>query len=277
MSRQMDVQWYVVIQIELVNCAIPLYVIGYVNEKCCRLQEKDKLLNKTVVQKQRYDLDDRWKQGVYVGPSSDVQHGQVVRFKDGGYVTSVHMRPRLIACEDLVELEPLEITLPAPTTRIRSKRTLAPDVKMVKDLAPTTRRRIVGKGRAGALSAVALKSLSVEEERIESRAMDLLRNRTLTRSGLRQIYQLMKGMFEKDGPDDPVTKISTWYTGAYVCEGVLGLRTNVRKMPCCSKFLPWPFRTSQTSVSSTALAWLVVFPTVTTRRLTLDQLQSTSS
>ena len=39
----------------------------------------------------KYDLDNRWKQGVYVGPSSDVQHGQVVRFKEGGHVTSVHM------------------------------------------------------------------------------------------------------------------------------------------------------------------------------------------
>ena len=51
MSKQMGVHWYVAIQTELVNSAMLHYVIGYVNEKCCQPQGKDKLLSKMVEQK----------------------------------------------------------------------------------------------------------------------------------------------------------------------------------------------------------------------------------
>ena len=68
----------------------------------------------------RYDLLERWKEGVFVGYSNDVTRGKVVRHNDGSYTTSVHIRPYLIDTEDLVEAE-----VPVPERRVRGKASIA--------------------------------------------------------------------------------------------------------------------------------------------------------
>ncbi|CAE7452429.1 GIP, partial [Symbiodinium necroappetens] len=73
----------------------------------------------------RYDLLERWKEGVFVGYSNDVARGRVVRHSDGSYTTSVHIRPYLIDTEDLVEFGPHEVEVPVPERRVRGKASVA--------------------------------------------------------------------------------------------------------------------------------------------------------
>ncbi|CAE7494560.1 GIP, partial [Symbiodinium necroappetens] len=73
----------------------------------------------------RYDLLERWKEGLFVGYSNDVKGGRVVRHEDGSYTTSVHIKPYLVDSDDLVQLGPHEVELPLPERRTRGKTTLA--------------------------------------------------------------------------------------------------------------------------------------------------------
>ncbi|CAE7369874.1 GIP, partial [Symbiodinium sp. CCMP2456] len=73
----------------------------------------------------RYDLLERWCEGVFVGYSNDVKNGRVVRHSDGTYTTSVHIKPYLFDPGDLVEFGPYEMELPVPERRVRGKATLA--------------------------------------------------------------------------------------------------------------------------------------------------------
>ncbi|CAE7212420.1 TY2B-DR3 [Symbiodinium microadriaticum] len=69
----------------------------------------------------RYDLDSRWKAGRYVGPSLDVRGGHVIRFENGAYMTSTHLRPHLVEPDKVVEMDEFEVMLPMPTRRFRTK------------------------------------------------------------------------------------------------------------------------------------------------------------
>ncbi|CAE7607413.1 GIP, partial [Symbiodinium sp. CCMP2592] len=69
----------------------------------------------------KYDLDSRWKGGTYVGPSLDVRGGHLIRFENGAYMTSTHLRPHLVEPDKIVDLEEYEVLLPAPTRRLKGK------------------------------------------------------------------------------------------------------------------------------------------------------------
>ncbi|CAE7876411.1 TY5A [Symbiodinium sp. KB8] len=72
-----------------------------------------------------YDLDPRWREGRFVGYSSDVKNGLVVRYDDGTFVTSCHVREGLVEAEAIVDEEPIEVGLPVPSRRMRTKARLA--------------------------------------------------------------------------------------------------------------------------------------------------------
>ena len=69
----------------------------------------------------RHDLDLRWRAGTYVGPSLDVRGGHVVRFEDGQFMTSAHLRPHLVDSDKLVDLGKYEAIVFPPTRRVRAK------------------------------------------------------------------------------------------------------------------------------------------------------------
>ena len=69
----------------------------------------------------RYDLDSRWKAGQYVGPSLEVRGGHVIRFDNGAFMTSTHLRPYLVDSDQIVDLEEYEVRLPNPERRLRAK------------------------------------------------------------------------------------------------------------------------------------------------------------
>ncbi|CAE7409265.1 GIP [Symbiodinium necroappetens] len=62
----------------------------------------------------RYDLENKWSQGIYVGPSSEVQHAHVVRFPDSTFVTSLHLKQNLVDADSLIDLVPREIEIALP-------------------------------------------------------------------------------------------------------------------------------------------------------------------
>ncbi|CAE7801443.1 unnamed protein product [Symbiodinium sp. CCMP2592] len=68
--------------------------------------------------------DLRWRSGFYMGPSLDVQGGHVVRFEDGTYTTTKHVRPGLIDSDRIVDLGMYEAVIPVPARRYRRKTTL---------------------------------------------------------------------------------------------------------------------------------------------------------
>ena len=76
----------------------------------------------------RYDLDSRWKAGRYVGPSLEVRGSHVIRFDNGAFMTSTHLRPYLVDSDQIVDLEEYEVRLPNPERRLRAK-TGAPAVE----------------------------------------------------------------------------------------------------------------------------------------------------
>ena len=69
----------------------------------------------------KYDLDSRWKAGRYVGPSLEVNGGHMIRFENGAYMTSTHLRPHLVEPDTIVDLEEYEVLLPVPTRRLKHK------------------------------------------------------------------------------------------------------------------------------------------------------------
>ena len=69
----------------------------------------------------RHDLDLRWRSGIYVGPSLDVRGGHVVRFDDGQFMTSAHLRPHLVDSDNLVDLGKYAAIVVPPTRRVRQK------------------------------------------------------------------------------------------------------------------------------------------------------------
>ena len=69
----------------------------------------------------KYDLDNRWKEGIYVGPAPDIRHGHTVRFPEGRYVSSMHLKTRVVDMDKEIKLDEVDMDLPSPSGRLRRK------------------------------------------------------------------------------------------------------------------------------------------------------------
>ena len=116
---------------------------------------------------ERYDLDNKWQQGIYVGPSEDIAHGYVVKFQDNTFVTSQHMKANLVDTDSLVDTEAREVVIPLPERRLREKSRLA----------------VLSHGQP----------LSPEELRAESFAKDICRKEQPTAEDVMQLLVLFEG------------------------------------------------------------------------------------
>ncbi|CAE7392349.1 RE1 [Symbiodinium natans] len=156
-----------------------------------------------------YDLDERWKEGVFVGYSSDVQRGKVVRFGDGGYVTSVHLRPYLVDSDDLVDPNPLELHLPAPERRVRGK------------------ARIAG--------------MTLPETPAELLAKEYLQEEKFDLEDILRLWQELKPQ-PKEGlrtsrREKRKEEPAIWKTGQFTHGGICGLLEATRTMPWTTSYL----------------------------------------
>ncbi|CAE7401027.1 GIP, partial [Symbiodinium sp. CCMP2456] len=142
----------------------------------------------------KYDVDNKWAQGVYVGPSEDVQHGHVVRFPDGTFVTSLHLKQKLINADELVDLEPREVELPLPERRVRRKTRLA---------------RIQGEH-----------PLTAEEEAAELKAKCLWKEGDWSMQAMLTLYECLQTARGKQVSGRAASSPgSSWYTGTFVHGG----------------------------------------------------------
>ncbi|CAE7030894.1 GIP [Symbiodinium sp. CCMP2456] len=160
----------------------------------------------------KYDVENKWAQGVYVGPSEDVQHGHVVRFPGATFVTSLHLKHNLVDADELVDLVPREIEIPLPERRIRGKKRL--------------HRLLVDH------------PLSVEEELAETVAKELIRSKDWSVEGILRLFDYLKAIKPKQPSGRAATATGcSWYTGMFVHGGVVGLRGATTRMKWSTKYL----------------------------------------
>ena len=160
----------------------------------------------------KYDIENKWAQGTYVGPSEDVRHGHVVRFPNGTFVTSLHLKQNLVDVDGLIDLVPREVEVPVPERRIRGKRRLA---------------GIHGEH-----------PLTVEEERVEKEAKRLFKVKDWSVPAVLRVYELLRQIRAKSSSGRAATSSgSSWYTGMYVHGGVAGLRSTTTRLRWSTRFL----------------------------------------
>ena len=69
----------------------------------------------------KFDLDNKWDNGVFVGPSTELRGGFVVRDPNGRYLTTMHMKANLVDVDEFIKPDLVEAILPVPTKRLRRK------------------------------------------------------------------------------------------------------------------------------------------------------------
>ncbi|CAE7249757.1 RE1, partial [Symbiodinium natans] len=163
----------------------------------------------------KYDLDPRWRQGLYVGPSPDVRGGHLVRFEDGSYVTSMHLRASLVPADDLVEIPPHEMDLPMPERRVRGKTSLS------------------------LLLASLSRPLSASEVEAEAFARKMFREKKWTVEVLLELSKLL-GTTKLEAHGSRAVQQEnqlSWLTGVFVHGGVAGIRNTTKRMKWTTKYL----------------------------------------
>ncbi|CAE7684535.1 TY5A, partial [Symbiodinium sp. KB8] len=75
----------------------------------------------------KFDLNNKWDTGCFVGPSTEVRGGYVVRDVNGRYLTTMHMKKDVVNVEEIVGPIEVEAVLPLPSTRLRRKVTVIDD------------------------------------------------------------------------------------------------------------------------------------------------------
>ncbi|OLQ12084.1 Copia protein [Symbiodinium microadriaticum] len=69
----------------------------------------------------KFDLNNKWDNGYFVGPSTEVRGGYVVRDEHGRYLTTMHMKTDVLQVEEITGPVEAEACLPMPSTRLRRK------------------------------------------------------------------------------------------------------------------------------------------------------------
>eukprot|EP00439_Symbiodinium_sp_Y106_P050041 s545_g6.t1 len=164
----------------------------------------------------KYDLDSRWKAGKYVGPSLDVRGGHLVRFEDGAYMTSTHLRPHLVEPDKVVDLEEYEVLLPTPAQRLKGK-TGAHDVET-----------------DGDHEVLHLKYDT--EHPAEQYAMRLLEEEYLTVDQLENLAMMLPSTSpppKRFGPQRDTQKV--WTAGAFVHGGIVGVKKATAVFPASTR------------------------------------------
>ena len=161
---------------------------------------------------ERYDMENKWQQGIYAGPSEDVAHGHVVKFPDNTFVTSQHLKASLIDTDAMVDLEPREIEIPLPERRIR------------------------GKARLAAMSVD--QPLTLEEQEAENLARELCRAKKYSVEAMLQLFAKLKKVRVKLKRGRAATEQGfSWTTGMFVHGGVAGIRGSTTRMKWSTKFV----------------------------------------
>ncbi|CAE7295400.1 TY5A, partial [Symbiodinium sp. CCMP2592] len=66
----------------------------------------------------KFDLNNKWDSGVFVGPATELRGGYVVRDVNGRYLTTMHMKTNVVDVDELVGPATAEAVLPVPVKRV---------------------------------------------------------------------------------------------------------------------------------------------------------------
>ena len=163
-----------------------------------------------------HDLNLKWRSGQYVGPSLDVRGGHVVRFEDGTYLTTAHLRPHLVDSDKLVDLGKYEAMLLTPARRMKGKSSLKESL----DMDPLDLD--VGEHNP--------------EHPAEQYALGLLREDHLEPEQLEILAYTLPGSSaipRRLGVVEDAQKI--WASGAFVHGGVVGLKRSTVSFPMATR------------------------------------------
>ena len=159
--------------------------------------------------------DLRWRSGFYMGPSLDVQGGHVVRFEDGTYTTTRHVRSGLIDSDKLVDLGQYEAVIPVPAKRYRRKTT-------IEDEPEDPEEEVVGPYDPN--------------HPAEHYAIGLLDEDVLTPDQLETLVHLLpttSPVPRRFGEQDQEKKL--WTVGAFVHGGVVGVKKATTTFPMSTR------------------------------------------
>ncbi|CAE7828798.1 RE1 [Symbiodinium sp. CCMP2592] len=166
----------------------------------------------------KYDLDSRWKAGTYVGPSLEVRGGHLIRFEDGSYMTSTHLRPHLVETDKIVDLDEYEVMLPMPTRRLKGK-------VGATDLDQNSEHEVL--------------HLKYDPEHpAEQYAMRLLEEEILTADQLENLARMLPSTAptpKRFGPQRDTQKV--WTAGAFVHGGIVGVKNATGVFPASTRAL----------------------------------------
>ena len=73
----------------------------------------------------KFDLNNKWDNGQFVGPATELKGGFVVRDVNGRYLTTMHMKTKVVDVDKEFQPDAVDAILPAPETRVRRKATVA--------------------------------------------------------------------------------------------------------------------------------------------------------
>ena len=164
----------------------------------------------------RYDLNLRWRNGRYVGPSLDARGGHVVLFEDGSFLTSAHLRPHLVDSDKIVDLGKYEALVMTPALRLKNKMSLEERVEFdpldvdVGDHDP--------------------------EHPAEQYALGLLREDHLEPEQVEVLAYMLPGTSlipKRFGVVEEAQKI--WSSGAFVHGGVFGVKKSTSAFPMSTR------------------------------------------
>ncbi|OLQ04673.1 Copia protein [Symbiodinium microadriaticum] len=147
----------------------------------------------------------RWKKGWYRGPAVDVKRGHLIVREDGGLTVAKSVKFGVF--EPNKDLK--GILSPAVAEGL-------PEEEEIREEPPTR--------------------LELKEE-IEFRARKLLEEENFNLEEVVNLYKLLELRGDSDTRLGRKTKITSWYTGAFVHGGVAGVRANLKEFPHTTVYL----------------------------------------
>ncbi|CAE7348330.1 unnamed protein product [Symbiodinium microadriaticum] len=177
----------------------------------------------------KFDLQSRWGQGYYMGPSADVNEGSVVMMEKGNFITTNHMWPGLIDADREAELEEYQAIISTPDRRLRRKSTLNPADYEGVEAMPKSDMNDDSKENL----------LYDPNHPAEEFARAALKENVI----IRDYVETLAGLLPHDAPKPK--RFGTqeedemmWSSGAYVFSGMVGVSVNARLFPrttrvCC--------------------------------------------
>ncbi|CAE7033302.1 RE2, partial [Symbiodinium sp. KB8] len=138
------------------------------------------------------------------GPTADVKRGHLIMREDGGLTVATSVKFNVVSERELYDLLPPAIAEGLPEDMLEAEQ-------------PPTKSQL--------------------KAEIEFIARKLYDDRNFDLEELKNLYDLLEALGHTDSRISKKSKVTSWYTGAFVHGGVAGLRSNMKEFPYTSKYV----------------------------------------